>query len=134
MTFRKLYAVLGLVGIISLSWLYYSFNPQAYSFFPQCPFYKFTGFDCPGCGSQRAIYCVLHGQILKAIHLNLLLVISMPFLLIHFGYKLRSVIEKKDIRWNVLYHPLTPKIIFVVVISFWILRNLPQYPFLLFKA
>lgn len=134
MSFKKLYAVLGLAGAITLFWLYYWFNPQLYSFFPQCPFYKITGFDCPGCGSQRAVYCVLHGQLLKAVKFNLLLVASLPLLLIHFSHKLYSAIQKKDVRWEVIYHPVTPRVIFIVVILFWLLRNLPVYPFLLFKA
>jgi hypothetical protein len=126
--------MLGLAGTVALCWLYYSFNPQHCSFFPECPFYKLTGFDCPGCGSQRAIYSLLHGELLRAIYLNLLLIISLPFLAIHFAYKLASIIKRKEIRWPVIYHPLTPKIVFVVVISFWILRNIPAYPFSLFRA
>jgi len=93
-----------------------------------------TGFDCPGCGSQRAIYCILHGQLLQAVHFNLLLVLSLPFLLIHFGYKAVSAITQKDKRWALIYHPLTPKIIFVVVALFWIVRNINVYPFYLYKA
>ncbi|OCX50760.1 hypothetical protein BEL04_18680 [Mucilaginibacter sp. PPCGB 2223] len=134
MNFKKPYAVLALAGIISLSYLYYRFNPQHYSFFPKCPFYTITGFDCPGCGSQRAIYCLLHGQLVQAVRFNLLLVLSLPFLLVHFGHKAASVILKKDIRWRLLYRPLTPVVIFTVVLVFWIMRNVPAYPFILLKA
>ncbi|HEY2581863.1 MAG TPA: DUF2752 domain-containing protein [Mucilaginibacter sp.] len=115
--------------IAALVVIYYQFNPAKYGFFPRCPFYTITGFDCPGCGSQRAIYMLLHGNLKQAASYNFLLVISIPFLAVHFCYKLLSFVSQKDIKWDLLYHPLTPKIIFVVVMVFWIVRNVPVYPF-----
>jgi hypothetical protein len=126
---KNLYFALLISILIVIAVVYYQFNPAKYRFFPKCPFYMITGFDCPGCGSQRAIYCLLHGNLKEAIRYNLLLVISIPFLAIHFSYKLRSAILKKDLRWNIVYHPLTPKIIFVVVMLFWLMRNIPVHPF-----
>jgi hypothetical protein len=130
MIFKKnLYFALAVLVVIVLSVIYYQYNPAKYRLFPKCPFHTLTGFDCPGCGSQRAIYSLLHGNLKDAMGFNLLLVISVPFLLVHFSYKIRSAILKKDIRWDVIYHPITPKIIFVIVMLFWIIRNIPVYPF-----
>jgi hypothetical protein len=126
---KNLYFAFAVFILIALSVVYYLFNPAKYGFFPRCPFYVLTGFDCPGCGSQRAIYCLLHGNLMDAINYNVLLVISIPFLLIHFFYKVKGLILRKDIRWGVIYHPLTPKIILVLVMVFWICRNIPVYPF-----
>jgi hypothetical protein len=126
---KNLYFAFGFVTIIALSIIYYKFNPAKYGFFPQCPFHKFTGFDCPGCGSQRALHALLHGNFREAAGYNLLMIISIPFLSVHFFYKLKSFFLKKEIRWGVIYHPLTPRIIFVVVIVFWITRNIPATPF-----
>lgn len=126
---RNLYFVLTGLLIIALAIIYYLFNPAKYGFFPKCPFHTLTGLDCPGCGSQRAIYSLLHGDLRQAISYNLLLVISLPFLLVQLSYKIRSFILKRDIRWKILYHPLTPKIIFVIVMIFWIARNIPATPF-----
>jgi hypothetical protein len=121
MPFKKLYFVYGLI-IALLAVLYYNFNPTKYSFFPKCPFFVLTGLQCPGCGSQRAIYQLLHGHIAGAIHYNALLVFSLPFLAIHFSYKLLSLVKNKNLKWAVVYHPLTPKVIFVIVCLFWIGR------------
>jgi len=130
MRFKKnLYFALAFVAVAVLAVIYYKFNPAKYGFFPTCPFYSLTGFDCPGCGSQRAIYSLLHGNLIQAAKYNLLLVLSIPFLLIHFGYKLKGFLQKKDIRWNLLYRPITPKVILVIVIAFWIARNIPVTPF-----
>lgn len=130
MTSKKKLYLAGLPLLIaSLAVIYYRFNPAKYSFFPKCPFHTLTGYDCPGCGSQRAIFQLLHGDIVGAIRENLLLVISLPFLFIHFFFKIKSFILNKDLRWKVIYHPLTPKIIFALVVIFWILRNTTEYPF-----
>src|ERR1700743_3243391 len=67
---KTLYFTFGIVLITALLVVYFLYNPVKYRFFPKCPFYSLTGFACPGCGSQRAIYNLLHGNILKAIRFN----------------------------------------------------------------
>ena len=129
MFYKKLYFVFGWLVIVALAVLYYLFNPAKYSFFPKCPFYSLTGFNCPGCGSQRAINALLHGNLKSAAGDNFLLVASLPFLAVHFFYKIKSAYLKTDTRWAILYNPLTPKIIFCVVVLFWVFRNIPVSPF-----
>jgi len=34
-----------------------------------CPFKKLTGIDCPGCGFQRSVIALLHGDLKNSIHL-----------------------------------------------------------------
>ncbi|WP_158534960.1 DUF2752 domain-containing protein [Mucilaginibacter hurinus] len=109
--------------------VYYLFNPSEHSFFPKCPFRVLTGFDCPGCGSQRAAHALLHADVVGAIGHNLLLVISMPLLVVHWGYKIASLIKKQKLQWPLLYHRATPKVVFVIVVAFWIIRNTTIYPF-----
>lgn len=41
-----------------------------------------TGWDCPGCGSQRAIHHLLHGEIGSAWRMNPLLILLIPYLLL----------------------------------------------------
>ncbi|MCR8558430.1 DUF2752 domain-containing protein [Mucilaginibacter sp. BJC16-A38] len=128
MTFsRGLYFAIALFVTIGL--IYYYYDPAKYGLFPKCPFYVITGLNCPGCGSQRAIHSLLNGNFKEAAGYNILLIISLPFLFIHFFYKIKSFIQKKDLRWKVIYHPLTPKVIFLVVVIFWIARNIPVPPF-----
>lgn len=126
---KSLYFGLGAAVIAILAIVYYRYDPSKYGLFPKCPFYSLTGYNCPGCGSQRAIYNLLHGNFKQAASYNLLLVLSLPLLAVHFFCKLKSVIQQKDIRLKLLYNPLTPKIIFVVVVIFWIARNIPAAPF-----
>ncbi len=129
--FLSLFAcsVLIVTAAILLAGIYYYYNPALNAIFPKCPFHSFTGLDCPGCGSQRAIHALLNGEIKQAIHYNLLLVISLPFLIIHFGCRLRSIPGRKELCWPLISHPLTPIVILILVICFWVLRNIPAYPF-----
>ena len=41
-------------------------------------FLTLTGWECPGCGSQRAIHALLHGQLGQAWHYNALLLFELP--------------------------------------------------------
>jgi hypothetical protein len=125
----KLYFGGAVLGLIILALVYYLFDPSKYSFFPKCPFHWLTGLDCPGCGSQRAVFSLLHGHFYQAMKYNLLLVIALPFLAIHLGYRLTGLVKNKDIRWKVVYHPITSKVIFVIVVVFTVIRNLPAYRF-----
>lgn len=121
--------ILGLFVVLTLAVVYYKYDPEMYSFFPECPFHKYLGLDCPGCGSQRAVHALLHGDVLQALNYNALLVFSLPFLLIHFLLKIAGFITRRNLVWNIWYKPATPKVIFVVVILFWIGRNIPTAPF-----
>ena len=57
----------------------YLFDPSLYGFYPRCMLYRFTGWYCPGCGSQRALYQLAHGHLLTALHDNAPLILSLPF-------------------------------------------------------
>jgi len=115
--------------ILALGVCFYWFDPLAENFFPPCPFHSFTGFDCPGCGSQRALHALLHGNIKQAADHNLLLVAGLPFAVVLFLYKLkineRSPLQKELICGD----PLLIRISIGLILGFWIVRNLPYAPF-----
>ncbi len=46
---------------------------------PKCPFKLITGLDCPGCGIQRALYALMHGEITQAIKYNYYLLYAGPY-------------------------------------------------------
>lgn len=100
-----------------------------YNFFPECPFHKYLHLDCPGCGSQRAIHALLHLNLQKAAGYNLLLVLSLPILALQLFCKIYTYFTKRNLVLRFWYNPNTPKIIFVIVMIFWIARNLPYIPF-----
>ena len=104
------------------------FEPGKSGFFPGCPFRLLTGFTCPGCGTTRALHQILHGHFDTAFTLNPLLLVAIPFLL--FALLRYSVIV---MRGGVPRPNAMPAAylyaLFVIIVSFWIFRNTPFYPF-----
>ncbi len=104
------------------------FEPGKTGFFPSCAFRALTGFACPGCGSTRGFHRLLHGDVLAAFELNPLFILSLPFLIYAFVRYSSAVMRGQPIKGN----QLKPKyiwVLFVVILSFWIFRNTPFYPF-----
>ncbi|HET9528616.1 MAG TPA: DUF2752 domain-containing protein [Pyrinomonadaceae bacterium] len=106
----------------------YLFEPGKSGFFPACPFRLLTGFTCPGCGTTRALHQVLHGHFDTAFTLNPLLLLSIPFLLFALLRYSAIVMRGGVPRPNALPAPIIYAIFFVIL-SFWIFRNTPFYPF-----
>ncbi len=131
---KKISIVLLIIFVPAVLFFLHSFNPAEFSFFPKCPFHYFTGFDCPGCGSQRALHALLHGEILKAAGYNLLFLLSLPFLAVQFGHQAFLRISRRPLTRNIFSRPPTRKVIWIIVITFWILRNVPIEPFIRLKA
>lgn len=102
----------------------YFFNPESTIWFPKCPFYILTGYQCPACGIQRAAYHTLHCQFGEAFKYNLFLAISIPYALLLIivswiapqktAYKLRHFCT----------HPATVKVFVMLTIMWWIVRNM----------
>ena len=104
------------------------FEPGKSGFFLNCPFRALTGFTCPGCGSTRGLHHLLHGDLLGAFQLNPLFVIGLPFMLYAFIRYSSSVIRHRPLK-PVQLQAKYIWVLFVVVLSFWIFRNTPWYPF-----
>jgi len=112
-----------LISIIAM--VYRIYNPILDVFFPKCPFFVITGFKCPGCGSQRAIHYLLNFDISKAINENVLLVLSIPYILT--GFVFESVLEPSDkiLKWRKrLFGQRAIIIIVAIIVAFWVVRNL----------
>lgn len=109
--------------------LYFSYNPSENSFFIPCPIYYITGFFCPGCGSQRAIHLLLHGDVIGAFRFNPLMVLTLPILIYGLGITVANWIFGTSFRFMLFYSKLFIFGYFGLAILYWVLRNLPLYPF-----
>ncbi len=120
-TIRPAFIVLLLVLMTGLLLLIYRQNVDL--FFIRCPFNYLTGYQCPGCGSQRAVYELLHLNFRKAFVLNPLVIIT----ILYFGFLLLSkttYIRKKIPQLKViLVSWKTLAIAILVIILFGVLRN-----------
>ena len=113
---------------IVIAFLYFFINPSEVNIFPKCPLYVTTGIYCPGCGSQRATHQLLNFNIIGVFQQNALFVFGLLIVVYHFVISGINYFFKKDL-YNYIYHPKTPVILIIIAVLFWILRNLPYYPF-----
>lgn len=113
----------GLLAIVAAAVVLYFFDPETAGFFPVCAFHQLTGFDCPGCGSLRALHQLTHGNIAAAWRFNPLLLVAMPMaawlalrelVRLAFGWRWPGIITRPIIGWSLL----------VVTLVFGIARNL----------
>ena len=116
-----------LVGLFLLG-LYFNINPSGQSFIPQCPFHSITGLHCPGCGSQRALHDFLHGRILEGFQHNFLIGLGLLVILYKIFLWVRAYFYPQKSN-NLLYNPKTAWLILILIVVFWILRNIPFSPF-----
>ena len=106
----------------------YVFEPGKTGFFPVCLFRLFTGLNCPGCGSTRAMHQILHGHFVAAFMLNPLFLLALPFLLLALIRYSVIVMRGGMPRPNAMTASVLYALL-VIIVSFWIFRNTPFYPF-----
>ena len=115
------------VFFLILICVYYFFDPLKYSFFLKCPLKTITGYECAGCGVQRAFHSLLHFRFLEAFKFNPLFVISIPFLLmlvfINFSKnpKLKVGVDRFIINKMFVF------VVLIIVFVFSLLKNTDFY-------
>ena len=129
---RKMRAALVLcAGAAALCGAVYLYFHDPYSYPLPCLFYLATGFYCPGCGSGRACYSILHLRFADAFCYNPLMTILLPLIGLYIAARAVDWVitggdhidGKQSV--NVLVG------ILVVVLVYGILRNIPIFPFTL---
>lgn len=115
------------VGMI-IAILYFYFNHS--TFFLKCPLYSTTGVYCPGCGSQRAFHDLLHFDFMGVVKQNILFLFGILLTAYYFIIIAINKLFDKNVK-SFLSHKKAPIIILVFLIIFWVLRNIPVYPFTL---
>lgn len=117
-----------LIIITGLAVLFFILDPSKNSIFPRCTFNVLTSYYCPGCGSQRAIHSLLHLDVAGVVHYNFLILPAMLLIIYHYLHPVLNKIFKWKLP-NIFYLKNTPWIILGVVVVFWIVRNIPVFPF-----
>jgi hypothetical protein len=116
-------AALGVLAVVAAR------NPNVAGSYPICPFHAMTGLDCPGCGATRGLYELVNGNVIGVADSNLLLAVALPFLVWRY------------LRWTAvragraqpiarLAPPFVLIAVVVLVVAFWIVRNIPGVQFL----
>lgn len=121
---RKTNLKLAIIAILGFL-LYYLLNLYT-GFAIFCPFHKFTGFYCPGCGITRLLFSLIKLDFYQAFRYNplvfILLIIGIIYLLIKSILKKFNIIIKVP---NYVWY-----ILIIIVIIYGILRNIPEFSWL----
>jgi hypothetical protein len=95
---------------------------------PPCPTKALLGINCPGCGSMRMVYSLLHGDLGAAAHYNVVALVTLPLLVLAFvtwtvgRWRGRPVRSWQHWRW-------APTVALVVLGTWFVIRNIPAEPF-----
>ena len=119
---RSLILVIAITLLLVFGFIYYALDPSTSGAFPQCFFLSLTGYKCPGCGIQRAIHALLHGDVAGAFRYNAFLMVAIPWI------ALCLFAESRRTRNPRLYARLNPELfmwlLLAAVLIWWILRNI----------
>lgn len=116
------FPLLVMIGV----WILYTFGNPLF-----CVFHKLTGLYCPGCGSGRASAALLHLDFKAAFQYNCLYVLLLPFIVYYLLKQYIILVFRKDLLPMFSIDGLAAKIVLAVILVFWILRNIPVFPFTL---
>ena len=108
----------------------FTWDPAQFDFFPPCFFHVSTGLYCPGCGTCRALHQLLHGSLPAAFSLNPLTMVLLPAVIVSLLVRFRQRAAGRPIHRSVV-SPAWIWALMVVVVLFWILRNVPVDPFMM---
>lgn len=112
-------ALLGVAGYV-----YYTYDPGMLSLFPRCPFVMATGYECPGCGSQRAIHSLLHLDIKAAFGYNALMLLAIPYLLLGIYLQFFNGRARHPRLERLFFGRHSAVIVLIIILVYWIGRNI----------
>ena len=125
MVIKKKITILVSLLFIALGFFYKFFFYDYIEWFPKCPFKTITGYQCPGCGSQRAVSSLMNLDILNALKENSLLIISIPYLLFYYILELNNNETPEILQLKKRFFGVTAiRFILIIIILFWIIRNI----------
>lgn len=119
---HRRWVIAGVTAIALVLLVVYSMvDPAQATWMPKCLFHELTGWQCPGCGSQRMAHALLHGRLAQAWSFNPFIFIITPVV------TLLAVGETWPRRWPrlnaVMHHPAVIVAIGAAIVLWTIVRN-----------
>lgn len=115
---KKTIAAAAIMAVAAICVYYYAVDPSDGQS-PRCMLRLLTGFDCPGCGSQRALHAMLHGRPADAWHYNPAVFFAVPLAMCYFCIDRLPRGARRLLR-----HPAFILGVALAVVAWWIGRNL----------
>lgn len=122
------------LAVLVLAWAAFSLRekgPNGLAWLPGCVFHDITGLHCPGCGMTRAAHAGLHGHVGDAFRYNPVGMVLLPVAFLGVGLEVGGWVRGRPLPYRMSVGARGAWIIAGVLIAFWILRNLPWWPFTL---
>ena len=119
---RLLVIVLAVALLLVFGSIYYALDPSQSGFFPRCVFQELTGYTCPGCGTQRAVHALLHGDVAAALRYNAILLIAVPWIVLCLYAE--SQRTRNPRLYDRLNAPLLIWLFLALVLIWWLLLNI----------
>ena len=114
------------VGTCAAVWLGDPTTPGG--LLPVCPTKALLGIDCPGCGSLRTVYSLLHGDFASALRFNAVAVGALILLFVAYvTWTYGRVVGRRVVGWQ--HHRWAAPATMIVVTVWFVARNLPFPPF-----
>ena len=101
-------------------------EPGTTRLLPSCPFRAITGLYCPGCGTTRMLYFLVHGQLVISFAQNPLAMLLLPWVSSNI---VQQLVRPKRPVWPRLSNRMNDFIL-AVILLFALLRNIPYLPFI----
>lgn len=95
---------------------------------PVCPTKALLGIDCPGCGSLRMLYSLMHGNLLAAARFNALALVAIALLLwAYVAWTYGRVAGRRIRSWQ--HYRWSAAVTLALVLAWFAVRNIPFAPF-----
>ena len=95
---------------------------------PVCPTKALLGIDCPGCGSLRMLYCLLHGNLFGALQYNALGLAAVGLLIwAYLAWTYGQLAGRRIRSWQ--HHRWAAPVLLIAVVAWFVVRNLGFGPF-----
>jgi hypothetical protein len=116
----------GTAAVGALIWFGDPTNPDGH--LPACPTKTLLGIVCPGCGTMRMLYSLMHGDVAGALHYNAVGLVAVVLLAWSFAAYCARVWTGR--RWRTWQHGRYSAVVVLVVVVVWfVVRNIPIAPF-----
>lgn len=95
---------------------------------PVCPTKALLGIDCPGCGSARMLYSLMHGNLVAAARFNALGLVAVVLLVWAYAAWTYGRVTGRRVRgWQ---HQRWSAVVALLLVAAWfVVRNIPFAPF-----
>lgn len=91
---------------------------------PKCPVKLVTGLQCPGCGMQRFLHALMHGNLREAVSYNYFLIPVLPYLAAFIVRELMPAGRARAKLSRTIEHKVVIIIYLVAYFTWFIVRNI----------